>query len=66
MLCENAYYPGGDESKRLFCRNETKAKEDTMTGEKCPLIYYCKVNERFENTVDMFECRYREKENDGQ
>ena len=29
---------------------------------KCPLIYWCQVSEKFENTSDMFGCPYREKE----
>lgn len=66
VFCENAFYPGGDEKKRLHCKSERKAAEDTITKDKCPLIYYCRINERFENTADMFSCQYREKNNDGQ
>jgi hypothetical protein len=66
MFCENAYYPGGNEKGRLHCKSARKAAEDTMTKDKCPLIYYCRINQRFENTADMFNCQYREKKNDGQ
>lgn len=60
MLCENAYYREGDKRKRLYCKSMRKAAEDTITKDKCPLIYYCRINQRFENTTDMFDCRYRE------
>ena len=52
MLCKNAYYPDGNEKGRLHCK---------IINAKCPLIYYCRINERFENTVDAFNCIYREK-----
>ena len=56
MLCKNAYYPDGNEKGRLHCKNEHKAADDPVMKDKCPLIYYCRINERFENTVDAFNC----------
>ena len=64
MLCEYAYYPDGDETKKLNCNNEKKLREDDLFKHRCPLIYYCKISERFENTTDMFGCRYRRGDND--
>lgn len=57
MLCENAYYENSDKLSKLLCKNE----KNTDFNGKCPLIYWCKINERYENTVDMFDCIYREK-----
>lgn len=57
MLCENAYYPGNEEKPNCMC--ERKLKEDDYFNEKCPLIYYCTINERFEQTTEMFGCKYR-------
>lgn len=57
MLCENAYYPNGNEKEKPNCR---KMKETEYFKGKCPLIYYCTINERFEQTTDMFGCKYRE------
>ena len=64
MICEKAYYPNGDETKKLNCRSKLKIQEDTLFKERCPLIYYCAISERFENTTDMFDCKYREAKND--
>ena len=61
MFCEYAYYPNGDETKKLNCSNEQKLKEDKMFKDRCPLIYFCNVTERYENTTDMFNCFYRGK-----
>lgn len=62
MLCENAYYPNktGENRERPCCLNE---KVTDFDG-RCPLIYWCSISERYENTADMFNCKYREK-NDG-
>lgn len=63
MLCENAYYDNVNNvsRKRLLCSSEKKAKDDLMFGNKCPLIYFCQITERYENTADMFNCIYRRK-----
>lgn len=61
MICEYAYYPNGDKKKKLNCKNKQKIKDDTFFKDRCPLIYYCTISERFENTVDMFKCKYRNK-----
>jgi hypothetical protein len=65
MICENAYYLNGtgENRERLHCKREEVINDDFTRG-KCPLIYWCPISERYENTVDMFNCRYREK-NDG-
>lgn len=64
MICENAYYSNknkmSDNRERLYCKDERV----TEFGGKCPLVYWCTVSERFENTVDMFNCQYRKGEND--
>ena len=63
MLCEKAYYLNktGKSREKLYCKDERV----TDFGGKCPLVYWCSINERFENTTDMFNCVYRkEKEND--
>lgn len=63
MICEKAYYPNGsgENRERLYCKD--KRLDDFFNG-KCPLIYWCPVSEKFENTSDMFSCPYREKNND--
>ena len=65
MICENAYYPNGTgkNRERLRCKCEEVINDNFAQG-KCPLIYWCPINERYENTADMFNCKYREK-NDG-
>ena len=55
MICENAYYEDG----RLCC----KVMNDEVFGDKCPLIYYCTITGKFENTDDFLECKYRKETN---
>ena len=55
MYCENAYYEDG----RLCC----KVMNDEVFGDKCPLIYYCTITGKFENTDDFLECKYRKETN---
>ena len=59
MLCEKAYYKNGTEEnrERLYCKDERVIDFNGM----CPLIYWCPISEKFENTTDMFDCIYREK-----
>ena len=59
MICEYSYYPDGNEKLKPNCKCEEKLKEDTYFKEKCPLIYLCRINERYEQTTDMFNCTYR-------
>jgi len=59
MLCEYAYYLTDDKSEKPCCNNQKKLAEDDYFKEKCPLIYYCSISERYENTTDMFNCKYR-------
>lgn len=61
MICENSYYPDGDVKAKPRC----KVKDDHFK-DRCPLIYYCAINERFEQTTDMFGCKYRGDKNDRQ
>ncbi len=63
MLCEKAYYPNGtgENREKPSCKDE-RVKE---LGGKCPLIYWCPIDEKFENTADMFNCKFREVNNDG-
>lgn len=63
MICENSYYPNNNEKLKPCCKSEQKLKDD-LFGERCPLIYYCRISERFEQTADMFECKYRRKEDE--
>lgn len=60
MICEKAYYPNktGENRARLYCMDERVTE---LFNGKCPLIYWCPVSEKFENTSDMFGCPYREK-----
>ena len=62
MLCEKAYYPNGtgENREKLCCKDE----RNTNMGGRCPLIYWCKVSEKYENTTDMFDCVFREKNDD--
>ena len=60
MLCENAYYVG----EKVHCRNEKKSDEDPIFKTKCPFVYYCTIDEKYENTADMFDCIYREGKHD--
>lgn len=60
MLCENAYYVG----EKVHCRDERKSNEDPVFKTKCPFVYYCAVDEKYENTTDMFDCIYRETNDD--
>lgn len=64
MLCQYAYYESDEYRAKLCCNNERKIKEDNFFGELCPLVYWCPINERFENTKDMFRCIYREGKDD--
>ena len=59
MTCEYSRYPDGDKTEKPVCTNEKKIAEDDYFGNKCPLIYYCTINERFEQTSDMLTCKYR-------
>lgn len=64
MICEKAYYPNktGENRERVYCSDErVKA-----FGGKCPLVYWCAISEKFENTTDMFSCIYRSDKNDRQ
>lgn len=60
MLCEKAYYANGtgENHEKPLCSNE----KNTDFGGKCPLIYWCQIDEKYENTTDMFDCIYRSKE----
>lgn len=60
MLCENSYYPNDNNNEKPNCRK----MDDNYFKGKCPLIYYCTINERFEQTTDMFGCKYRSEKND--
>lgn len=64
MICENAYYPNqtGNNGERLYCKNEQII--NGFTEGKCPLVYWCNISEKFENTADMFDCIYRGKTNE--
>lgn len=64
MICEKAYYKNGtgEGRERLYCTDERVAEFDG----KCPLIYWCNITERYENTPDMMKCIYRGKEDDRQ
>ena len=66
MLCENSFYKSKRKQERPFCKSERKQKEDSVFHDKCPLIYWCAVSERFEQTTDMFDCKYRGDKNDRQ
>lgn len=61
MLCENAYYKTEEYRAKLYCRCKKKCDEDELFRDICPLIYWCPISERFENTKDMLRCIYREK-----
>lgn len=52
MICENAYYK--DDGK-LYCKH----LNDAVFKDRCPLIYYCTINNRFENIADYVECPHR-------
>lgn len=64
MMCENAYHESDEYRAKLCCKCERKLKEDDFFKERCPLVYWCPINERYENTADMFNCIYREKNNE--
>lgn len=53
MICGNAYYLDG----KLRC----KVKDDIIFGDRCPLVYYCTITGRFENTNDCLTCIYRKR-----
>lgn len=55
MICENAYYK--DDGK-LYC----KVHDDPTFNDRCPLIYYCTISNRFENIADYADCPYRKGE----
>lgn len=59
MICENSYYPKGNEELKPNCKY--LMNDDYFKG-KCPLIYYCTITQRFEQTAQMFDCKYRDKE----
>lgn len=59
MKCEFSYYPMGNEKEKPNCCHKTKIREDKFFKEKCPLIYWCPINERYEQTFDLFGCKYR-------
>ena len=67
MLCENAFYPNktGENRERPHCKCKEVIDDDITKG-KCPLIYWCPISEKFENTTYMFNCIYREVNNDRQ
>lgn len=50
MLCEYAYYNKDEKYEKPHCK---------QGGFICPLIYYCPISERFENSEAMFRCKYR-------
>lgn len=58
MLCEYAYYPTNDKWEKPLCSNPKKIAEDKYFGNKCPLIYWCPIAGRFENT-DISGCEFR-------
>lgn len=60
MLCEYAYYETDSKRAKLCCSNPQKLAEDDLFKKRCPLIYWCTISERFENTADMLRCPYRE------
>ena len=62
MLCEKAYYPNGtgEHRERVYCSDKRVAA--TVFDGKCPLVYWCTVSEKFENTTDMFNCKFRKDE----
>lgn len=60
MLCEYAYYENDDTQAKPKCK---KSIDDYFDG-YCPLIYYCKISGRYENTIDMKDCKYRGDENE--
>lgn len=64
MLCENAYYKSDKRTEKPCCNVEQKIKDDDMFKDRCPFIYWCSIDERFENTIDISGCKYREKNND--
>ena len=67
MICENSKYTGAGRLEKPVCTNPKKAIEDNVFGCKCPIIYYCPINDRFEQTEQMLHCPYREgKDNDRQ
>ena len=57
MICEKAYYRNktGENREKLYCMDKRVVDFEG----KCPLIYWCPVSEKFENTIDMFGCPYR-------
>ena len=64
MLCPNAYYESDEHRAKLCCKSERKLKEDTFMKDRCPLIYWCPISNKYENTMDMFYCTYREDNNE--
>lgn len=64
MICERAYYPNGtgEHRERLFC--ECQEVKNGFSKGKCPLVYWCNVSERFENTPEFFDCIYRKETTD--
>lgn len=64
MLCEKAYYPNGtgENHERVYCSD---SRVTSFEG-KCPLVYWCAISEKFENTTGMFECTYRKDGGNGE
>lgn len=61
MICENAYYIDDNKETKPKCKNEAKVAEDEYFKDQCPLVYFCMVSGRYEQTTDMFYCKYRSK-----
>lgn len=57
MICENAYYKSGED--RPYCKNKHKEEDDSVLKGKCPLIYWCPMENRFVNTGQALDCIYR-------
>lgn len=55
MLCPNARY---NEIGRLECTSKEKLENDKVFRERCPLVYWCGVRNRFENTANFVQCMF--------
>lgn len=64
MLCEYAYYESEEPRSKLCCSNEQKLKEDQVFKKRCPLLYFCTISQRYENTDEFIHCTYREKKDE--
>lgn len=60
MICENAYYKPGED--RPYCKSKRKSEEDEVFKDKCPLIFWCSMARRYENTGRAVDCIYRKEE----